>query len=367
MILRRLVKIANTLDQKGLYAEADLIDCVLKKAIVNPMTIPDDQLNIENQGYGGGESRIGGGYAGLSIDEAMRADDESKNIKVLVGHDLDKGELSYENGMFTLKHYLPRYGADITKRPTLEKLIKDVGYRIFVSDDREIGSLTGNPMYFKIKEYPGNWYPIDFFQEWYIMGMLGVEQEHTEEDMSAEDTEYEKEWFNILGLYFRVHDALRLAEKYTPIQKPVKDSQYGLMTVNKEHAMKTDLSKPLIFVTLLIEDDKGKFKYELCIDGHHRAYKADKMGIPTLPSIVLSPEDTLKVMADGPTKDKMIKAMENSDEDEQDNVDMVARNNGLQGNSPIDNQNSGSFQGFSDAYFYRGYGNLEGIYGPQNR
>jgi len=254
-MLKKLVKIANALDNKGLYTDADLVDRILKKAIENPVMIPDDQLNIENQGYGGGEGRVGGGYSGLSIDEAMR----------------------------------------------------------------------------------------------------------------AEDTEYEKEWCNFMGLDFRVHEARKLAEKYTPIQKPVKDSQYGLHTVNKEYAMTTDLTQPLIYATLILSDDKGKFTYELCIDGSHRAYKADKMGISTLPSVVLSPEDTLKVMADGPTKDKMIKAMEDESSLEQDNVDIAVRNNGLDGNSVTDNQNAGSFQGFSDAYFYRGYGNLEGIYGPQNR
>jgi hypothetical protein len=201
MILKKLAKIANLLDQKGLYEEASIIDRLLKKAIVNPMMIPDDQLNVENQGYGGGESRIGGGYAGLSIDEAMR----------------------------------------------------------------------------------------------------------------AEDAEYDPEWCNFMGLSFRVHDALKLAEKYTPFLKPVKDSMYGLHTVNKEYAMSTDLEKPLVYATLIIEDNKGKFEYEVCIDGSHRAYKADKMGISALPSIVLSPEDTLKVMADGPTKEKMTKAMEESE------------------------------------------------------
>jgi hypothetical protein len=60
-------------------------------------------------------------------------------------------------------------------------------------------------------------------------------------------------------------------------------------------------------------------------------------------------------------------AMRSEDGIEQDNVDIAARNNGLMGNSTTDNQNAGGFQGFSDAYFYRGYGNLEGIYGPQDR
>lgn len=74
-MLDKLTKIANTLDQKGLYDEANIIDNIIKNAIANHFLIPDDQLNIENQGYAGGESRIGGGYSGLSVDEAMRAED----------------------------------------------------------------------------------------------------------------------------------------------------------------------------------------------------------------------------------------------------------------------------------------------------
>jgi hypothetical protein len=53
------------------------------------------------------------------------------------------------------------------------------------------------------------------------------------------------------------------------------------------------------------------------------------------------------------------------EEDDDDNIDAIVRSNGLDGNSVTDNQNSGMFQGFSDSYFYRGYGNLEGAYGPQ--
>jgi hypothetical protein len=42
--------------------------------------------------------------------------------------------------------------------------------------------------------------------------------------------------------------------------------------------------------------------------------------------------------------------------------DAVVRSNGLDGTSVTDNQNCGMFQGFSDSYMYRGYGDLEGPY-----
>jgi len=52
---------------------------------------------------------------------------------------------------------------------------------------------------------------------------------------------------------------------------------------------------------------------------------------------------------------------------EQDNVDMIAAVNGIRGNSVTEDQNAGMFQGFSDSYFYVGYGDLQGAYGPQER
>ncbi len=53
--------------------------------------------------------------------------------------------------------------------------------------------------------------------------------------------------------------------------------------------------------------------------------------------------------------------------DSQNNVDMLAAANGLRGNTVTDDQNAGMFQGLSDSYFYTGYGNLEGAYGPERR
>lgn len=55
-----------------------------------------------------------------------------------------------------------------------------------------------------------------------------------------------------------------------------------------------------------------------------------------------------------------------ADDVEQDNVDMAAHSNGLSGNSPVHNQNSGMFQGMNyDSAFTGGisYRNLEGPYG----
>lgn len=53
------------------------------------------------------------------------------------------------------------------------------------------------------------------------------------------------------------------------------------------------------------------------------------------------------------------------DEKEKQDEEVVARSNGIGGNTSIDNQNSAMSSGLSDAYFYRNYGHDDsGQYGP---
>jgi len=107
-MLRKLVKIANILDQRGLYTEANVIDRMLKVAmgssLVNPM-IPDDQLNIENQGSGVGRG------SGFGVDEAMRADDGS-------GYQLDIYEINKRLNYF-------RDNLESEKNPVIYKKYMD--------------------------------------------------------------------------------------------------------------------------------------------------------------------------------------------------------------------------------------------------
>lgn len=59
--------------------------------------------------------------------------------------------------------------------------------------------------------------------------------------------------------------------------------------------------------------------------------------------------------------DVIVKALVDGDEDDaRDAIDMLAGANGRLGTGVVDNQNAGMFQGFSDAYMYTGYGDLEG-------
>ncbi len=56
---------------------------------------------------------------------------------------------------------------------------------------------------------------------------------------------------------------------------------------NKEYAMTTDLSQPLVLVQLCPGKDK-------LIDGNHRLYKAKQLGIRTLSAYYLTPEQHQK-------------------------------------------------------------------------
>lgn len=63
-------------------------------------------------------------------------------------------------------------------------------------------------------------------------------------------------------------------------------------------------------------------------------------------------------------EDKKKKRVKPEDEDkDKAGVGVLVDSNGHVGTGVTDNQNSGMFSGFSDSYFYSGYGNLEGAYG----
>ena len=56
---------------------------------------------------------------------------------------------------------------------------------------------------------------------------------------------------------------------------------------NREYAMTTDLSQPLVLVQLCAGKDK-------LIDGNHRLYKAKLLGVKTLSAYYLTPEQHQK-------------------------------------------------------------------------
>lgn len=55
------------------------------------------------------------------------------------------------------------------------------------------------------------------------------------------------------------------------------------------------------------------------------------------------------------------------EDEDKEGTDVLVQSNGHVGTGVTDNSNAGMFSGFSDAYFFSGYGNLEGAYGPTDR
>lgn len=79
-------------------------------------------------------------------------------------------------------------------------------------------------------------------------------------------------------------------------------------------------------------------------------------------------EENGKHTSERKTFTDMGKALEFFEEMEEDNnVDNLVTNIGKSNSTPIDNQQSGMFQGLSDSYFYTGYGNLEAPYKDEYR
>lgn len=87
-------------------------------------------------------------------------------------------------------------------------------------------------------------------------------------------------------------------------------------------------------------------------------------------------DDILREFMDSKEMRKIIKKLEKKEEKkkhkrvkapekDKEGADVLVGANGHVGTGVTDNSNAGMFQGFSDAYFYSSYGNLEGAYGPQ--
>ncbi|WP_317447646.1 hypothetical protein [Streptomyces collinus] len=60
---------------------------------------------------------------------------------------------------------------------------------------------------------------------------------------------------------------------------------------NAEHAMQTDLDRPVIIATMQFDSNPAL----LLIDGVHRMYRAMSEGLSTLPAHVLTADETAKV------------------------------------------------------------------------
>ncbi|MBV9125767.1 MAG: hypothetical protein JO112_20650 [Planctomycetes bacterium] len=94
---------------------------------------------------------------------------------------------------------------------------------------------------------------------------------------------------------FQVDRAARLAansKKYSPqLRRPSPEWVGPGIEINQDFVEQTDLEKPVIFATIITEDDP----WPVLIDGNHRELKALRHQV-SIPVITLDLEDTLKVL-----------------------------------------------------------------------
>lgn len=118
-----------------------------------------------------------------------------------------------------------------------------------------------------------------------------------------------QQWFHFGPWVFSVHDAMAIiAAAPRPTQAldvPTWAQAFGLTRLDDPHtisligptpdgldrdyAMSTDLTQPLIVAQLLID---GLEPSALLIDGTHRLYRAWREDVPQLPAYVLTPAES---------------------------------------------------------------------------
>jgi len=114
-----------------------------------------------------------------------------------------------------------------------------------------------------------------------------------------------------------------------------------------------------------MQENRGTFSIQEAEKLANLANTLDKQGLYEEADAI---DDILKVIKKLEKKEKNKKKHKVKDKDKKKQKEEApARSNGRVGTGVTDNQNAGMFQGFSDAYFYSGYGNLEGAYGPSDR
>ena len=105
-----------------------------------------------------------------------------------------------------------------------------------------------------------------------------------------------QETYHDLPFSYNVTKAIEIAGDRAPTRKldvPGLRNAIDLgRSVDPEHAMTTDISKPL----LLANHHPDISNRPLLIDGWHRAYHASEKGVGELDAVELTPEETAQVM-----------------------------------------------------------------------
>ena len=103
----------------------------------------------------------------------------------------------------------------------------------------------------------------------------------------------QRECFTYHGMEFDIEGAKRLAggqKKYLVQPNPDWNLEAAIDPIYVE---KADLKKPIIFATIMFENDMPGV---ILIDGHHRVEKAIQCGVNQIPSVTLSMEDTVGII-----------------------------------------------------------------------
>ncbi len=296
-IINQLVKIANDLDQKGLYEEADILDKIAAgiKKIKPPRPDTDQVYPLKNIEWV--KERIEDIPQQISNIDNKLHEFSSKKM-----NDTEKTHFMY----------LSRKRLELLKElEEAHKFLKSPVYEW--GYDKKMREME------KQEEYEQNPDPIDLMQEEAERKSLGLTKEEyrlkklkdQEESQKKTDEEVESGFWD---------------EQWKEVRKQQIEDAAKIPNFDPESAV-------------------------ILPDGTVKDFEANDAEV----SRAISKLDRIQRMK-GTEK---VQPKEKPKQDEE----AVARSNGHVGTGVTDNQNAGMFSGFSDAYFYRGYGDLEGPYG----
>jgi hypothetical protein len=108
------------------------------------------------------------------------------------------------------------------------------------------------------------------------------------------------DYFHFLRASWNVTDGLaRAARAGTEPRDADVQSWFGLIPmvrINREHVATADLTRPLLFVSSVVDPDTGEDAGPFLIDGWHRLARARDEGVNWLPCLVLDKDDSVAIV-----------------------------------------------------------------------
>lgn len=335
-MMKDLANIVKYLEQAGFIEHAKKVRNVMAaldgQFVIDPYPIPDAQRNVENQGYIGGDG-VSGGYSLLHTPMiGQPADDHSKIPRQIVSGNPDVDKLRNY-----ILYHIQRNNGEFYK-PAGVVSLKDgdlaMAYWFDEKNDAEKAHKA-------LRQYP------DYYKTF-------------EASLPHEGIHWnQKGWLIIIKYYSE--------EKAQEKQEQNNTDELAVSNKNTRQQWEDDLLD--IFKSF---DGKEKDVYEDNGDIYSLFQFDDKLEADlAFKALNRHPAHNTYFQSTTPYRIKNMPfwyiGLREYGSTSQNNVDMLAASNGLRGNTVTDDQNAGMFQGLSDAYFYTGYGNLEGAYGPERR